>query len=382
MPLPDRARILVIKAAGIGDLLLAVPSLLALRARYPRATLDVLVTPQAAELMRNAPYIDHVLVVDKAPFDDPGTMWRSIPRLASVIRLARRLRANRYDAALLLHHLTLPFGRLKYRMLLAAARPALRVGLENGHGSFLDVHVPDAGFGARHEAEYCADVAAAVGAGVLAPLSGPSLADLGWESDPDPATAPAPAPNPAPLVALSVGSGTYSVARRWPLERFMELARRLHDELGARVAIIAGPDERDLAREASVALEEAPWVVAGPGGDGLRETAQFLARCQLVVGNDSLPTHLAAAAGTPVVAIFGPSNARAWKPLAREPDGYVRIIRRDLACSPCFYRGHSLGTPQGCPARWCLTGLDVDPVFAAARTALLRRDAIGASART
>jgi lipopolysaccharide heptosyltransferase II len=377
--LPDRARILVIKTAGIGDLLLAVPSLRALRARYPHATLDVLVTPKAAELLRDAPYVDHVLVVDKAPFDDPRTVWRSIPRLAGLIRLARRLRANRYDAALLVHHLTLPFGRLKYRILLAATRPALRVGLENGHGSFLDVHVPDAGFGARHEAEYCADVVAAVDAGVPDPLRGPSLADLGWE--PAPGCASTPAQNP-PLVALSVGSGTYSVARRWPLERYMELARRLHDELGARVAIIAGPDERDLARASAAALAEEPWVVAGPGGESLRETAHFLAGCQLVVGNDSLPMHLAAAAGTPVVAIFGPSNARAWKPLAREPDGYVRVIRRDLACSPCFYRGHSLGTPQGCPARWCLTGLDVDLVFAAARTALLHRDTIGVSPRS
>lgn len=365
--LPPGARILVVKAAGIGDLLLAVPALRALRKTYPNAHVDVLVTPQAAPLLRDASLVDRVLVVDKAPFDNPRALSRAPWRLWPLLRVWRGVHGGRYDAVLLLHHLTLPFGRLKYRLLLQAARPALRVGLDNGHGAFLDVQVPDRGFGARHEAEYCLDVAAAAGAQVEEPLTGPSLADLGWTDEQLGVLGPVVARAAGPLVALHPGSGTYSVARRWPLEHYAKLARALHDAEGATVAVVGGAEDGDLALRLVELLGGAEWAVPLPPGASLRELAHFLGRCSLFVGNDSLPLHLAAAAGTPVVGIFGPSNHRAWRPLPRVAGGFAEVVRRDLACSPCFYRGHDLGTPQGCPARSCLTQLDVADVLAQAR---------------
>jgi ADP-heptose:LPS heptosyltransferase len=366
--LPDGAHILVVKTAGIGDLLLSVPALRALRAAYPSARIDVLVTPPAAGLLARAPFVDRVLVVDKAPFDRPLAVLRAPWRLSPLLLLWRRLRAGRYDAVLLMHHLTLPFGRLKYRLLLAAAGPAVCVGLDNGHGSFLDVRVPDGGFGARHEAEYCMDVVAAVGAPVPERLLGPSLVDLGWapcRRDPSHPAAQAR----EPLVAMHLGSGSYSHARRWPPDRYVALARRLREEWNASVALLAGPDDGDLAARCQEAMGRPPWVSLIPVG-GLQGLAQFLAGCDLFIGNDSLPMHLAVAAGIPVVAIFGPSNHRAWRPLPATDGGFVAVVRRDLACSPCFYRGHALGTPQGCAARACLTDLGVEPVLAAARKAL------------
>lgn len=367
---PD-ARILVVKAAGIGDLLLAVPALRALRATYPAARLDVLVTPQAAPLLRDAPLVDRVLVVDKAPFDDPRALARAPWRAGALVEVWRRVRAGRYGAVLLMHHLTLPFGRLKYRLLLAAVRPAVGVGLDNGHGAWLDVAVPDRGFGARHEAEYCLDVASAVGARVEGPLVGPSLAELGWTEERlgklEPLVARA---RGGPLVALHPGSGTYSVARRWPLDNYVALARALHETHAAQVAVIGGAEDGDLAARLVERLGHPEWAMALPEAASLREMAHFLGRCQLVVGNDSLPMHLAAAAGTPVVGIFGPSNHWAWRPLARDAGSFAVVVRRDLGCSPCFYRGHALGTPQGCPARSCLTELDVADVLAQARRGL------------
>lgn len=373
MALPERARILVVKAAGIGDLLLAVPALRALRAAYPRATIDVLVTPQAAPLLRDSPLVDGVFVVDKVPLDYPSDVLRAPWRLLPLLGLWRRLHAARYDAVLLLHHLTLPFGRLKYRLLLAAARPALRVGMDNGHGAFLNVRVPDTGFGARHEAEYSLDVAAAVGARAPSPLFGPTLADLGWDAEEAARADPAPsAPAGAePVVALHLGSGGYSLARRWPLDRFVALARALRQEFGVRVVLVAGPDDGDLGEQFMEALGRPAWVTSAPADLDLRGTARLLAHSDLFVGNDSLPMHLAAAAGTPVVAIFGPSNHRAWAPLPRDAAATTAVVRRDdLPCSPCFYRGRSLGTPEGCPPRPCLTELGIDPALVAARRVL------------
>jgi heptosyltransferase-2 len=378
--LPERARILVVKAAGIGDLLLAVPALRALRAAYPRATIDVLVTPQAAPLLHESPLVDGLITVDKFPFDYPRDILRAPWRLMPLLGLWRQIHAARYDAVLLLHHLTLPFGRLKYRLLLAAARPARGVGLDNGHGGFLDIRVPDAGFGARHEAEYCLDVAAAVGARAPVTLRGPTLADLGWEAperEPeraDPALSAPTGEETTPRVAIHLGCGTYSLARRWPLERFAELVRALRQEFGARVVLIGGPEDGDLNERFLDLLARPAWMTCAPASLDLRATAALLARSDLFVGNDSLPMHLAAAAGTPVIAIFGPSNHRAWSPLKRDASSTAVVVRRDdLTCSPCFYRGHSLGTPEGCPPRPCLTTLGIDPPLIAARRVLRAR---------
>lgn len=378
--LPERARILVIKAAGIGDLLLAVPALRALRATYPHARIDLLATPASAELLRDSPLVDEVLVVDKAGLDYPRQMLRAPWRLLPLVGLWWRLRAGRYDAALLMHHLTLPFGRLKYRLLLAAARPALRVGLENGHGAFLDVPVPDGGFGAHHEAAYCLDLAAAVGAQVSEPVLGPTLADLGWpDSRPDSGTHAAP--DAGPLIALHPGSGAYSLARRWPLERYVALAQALRREFAARVVVVGGPDDGDLALRCVEALGRPAWAMLAADTGDLRTLAQLLASCAVFVGNDSLPMHLAAAAGTPVVAIFGPSNHRAWGPLPHAVGAFTAVVRRDLACSPCFYRGHALGTPEGCPPRPCLTELGIEPVLTQVRRALRATSTLPAAPR-
>jgi ADP-heptose:LPS heptosyltransferase len=89
----------------------------------------------------------------------------------------------------------------------------------------------------------------------------------------------------------------------------------------------------------------------------------------VLVANDSGPVHLATSVGTPVVAIFGPTNARAWRPYPPD-DPRHQVVREQLACSPCIWRGHDFGTPQGCPARTCLAILEPSSVVAAAERAL------------
>ena len=95
----------------------------------------------------------------------------------------------------------------------------------------------------------------------------------------------------------------------------------------------------------------------------------MIRRCRLVVANDGGSVHVATAVGTPVVAVYGPSNADAWGPYPRH-DPRHQVVREALACSPCIHRGHSFGTPQGCPARTCLAILEVPSVLAAAERAL------------
>ncbi|HKV00856.1 MAG TPA: hypothetical protein VJQ26_01960, partial [Ktedonobacteraceae bacterium] len=152
--LPPGAHILVVKLATIGDLLLATPALRALRETYPQARIDLLVTPASAGLLDDWEVIDHVIVLDKYLFDYPQQLLENPRNLLRLSPLWHTLREGDYDAVLLLHHLTLFFGRLKHQLLMRATGAKWRAGLDNGHGWFLNVRVKDRGFGAMHEAEY------------------------------------------------------------------------------------------------------------------------------------------------------------------------------------------------------------------------------------
>jgi ADP-heptose:LPS heptosyltransferase len=371
--LGPRPRILVVKLATLGDLLLATPMLRALRARYPDAQLDLLTSAVAAPLIRESPLLDHLYTFEKRAFDDLAALAQRPAELGRLAPLALRLRATRYDIVVLAHHLTLPAGRLKYRALLAAIHPARSVGLDNGHGGFLALRVRDEGFGALHEAEYALALAAALDAPAPASARGLRLADLGWQpSTPTPLRS-----EESPQIALHPGGGAYSLARRWPASRFVELANALSAEFGATITLLGGAEERALQTEILDALGRPPWASALPGEVSPRRLAEILGASHLFIGNDSLPMHLAAAAGTPIVAIFGPSNAQAWGPyLPHTPERAIVVRRDDLPCSPCIYRGHALGTPEGCPPRPCLTELRIDPVLLAARRLLRRPTAL------
>lgn len=363
--LGPRPRILIIKLATLGDLLLATPALRALRLRYPSARIDLLTTPAAAPILADSPLVDHLYTLNKYTFDTPRSLLRQPWRLLPVLLQLARLRRTSYDAVLLPHHLTLSFGRLKYRLMLMALGARLTAGLDNGEGGFLDLRVPDNGFGARHEAEYFQEVAQAIDAQLPPGERGIHLADLGWH---DVCAPPASHPREAaPLIALHPGSGGYSLARRWPIDRYAELGRRLHEDYHARLLLIGGPEERPLVQSLLDLLGHPDWVEDATGAHTPHQLAVRLSECALFVGNDSFPMHLAATVSIPTVAIFGPSNAQAWGPYTPDAPARARIVRRtDLACMPCIYRGHALGTPQGCPPRPCLTELSVASVLRAA----------------
>lgn len=351
-----RRRILVVKLADLGDLLIATPALRALRLSYPDARIDALVTPGSAPLLDGSDLVNRVIPFDKFDFDRPRQALRALPRAA---RLAQRLRAERYDSVVILHHLTTAFGTAKYAALAIASGAPLRAGLDNGRGRFLTHRAPDHGFGESHEADYWLAVASTLGAlnpdprlEIVISLDAEEaaerrLARLGLEA--------------GDTVLLHPGSGAFSLARRWPAARYSVLAERLAGA-GLRPAVLAGPApcESELA-ERIVASQCRPAVIV-ENVPSPQELAALLRRTRLFIGNDSGVMHLAAAVQTPIVAIFGPTNHRAWGPY---PPGAPRhaVIREPLACSPCIHRGHDFGTPSGCPARTCLDLISVDRVY-------------------
>ena len=370
--LPENVHILVIKMAGIGDLLLATPALRALRETYPHAHIDLLVTPDSAGILNGWQVIDRIIVLDKYLFDYPQQFLTRPHNLLRLKPLWRDLRDGHYDAVLLLHHLTLPFGRLKHQLLLRATGAQWRVGLDNGHGWFLNVRVKDNGFGAMHEAEYYLAVAGAVGAKttdkrLVVPLSEADHRQA-WQLLYEHET---PQNMRHPIIAMHPGSGGYSTARRWAPERFAQLADTLYSSVGGQLLLLGGPEEAELHQHIIDMMHSEMPVRSMAGKGSIKVTAALLEQVDLFIGNDSALVHLAVAAGTPTVAIFGLTNAQAWGPFADEKAGQqALIVRLNLPCMPCFYRGHDLGTPEGCATRDCLALLGVDPVATAARRLL------------
>jgi heptosyltransferase-2 len=382
-------RVLAIKLATVGDVLLTTPALKALKGSLG-AEITLLTPPQSAGVLVGTGLVDHFLAFDKYRFDSaPGSLRPG--RLREVAGFLRGLGRRPYDACLVFHHLSTRWGAAKFAVLTRASGAPVRAGLDNGRGGFLTHRAPDLGFGAKHEVEYWLEVAALTGATTAdTRLSLPGGAgEATW--------AAAMLPDGAPWVAVHAGSGGYSRARRWEAGRFAAVAARLMAD-GLRIVLVGGPDERELSQRviADYGSDSKTAIVDLTGRTSLAELAAVLGRCAAFVGGDSGVMHVAAAAGTPVVAIFGPTNAGAWGPwygtqvqssrfnvqsgaaLNVEP-GTLNlrgaVLQAELPCSPCLYRGHALGRREGCPPRTCLQLVSPEMVYAAVREALAGREA-------
>lgn len=338
-------RILVIKLADVGDVLTATPALRALRETYPRARIDLLTTPLAGPAVPRQ-LVDQVLVTRRNLVGTPGDLRRALQLLAG-------LKRARYDALLVLHHLTLWAGVAKYRLLAAAAGARIVAGLDNGKGAWLTHRVQDQGFGAMHEVAYCLEVARLLGAR----SSDPRLA-VQRESRDDRVATALLKDSRQPRVAIHPGSGGYSRARRWDPEKWAALADALVRRHKASVILVGTP--KDGAGEVAQAMREP--VLDLCGRTTLPQLAAVLANCRLFLGADSGVMHVAAAVAVPVVALFGPSNALAWGPWT--PHSPSALVRLGPACSPCSYVGHAVGLREGCWHRSCMADLPVQTVLA------------------
>lgn len=357
---PPLNRILVIKLADLGDVLTATPALRALRQTFPAARIEALITHHTERALRHSPLVDAVIPSDNFRFFEPGH-WLRAPRLSGeALRVLRRVRAGRYDAVLVFHHLTTRSGAWKYAALARISGARIVAGLDNGRGGFLTHRVRDEGFGGRHEVEYWLEVAALLGARTSdTGLDFPTTpAEEAWAED-QIQNLKSKVQNP--IVVVHPGSGGYSRARRWAAGNFAAVADRLAAERGARIILVGQPG--DGAEEVRAAMQTAALDLTGR--TGLGELVALLRRVDLFIGADSGVVHLAAAAGTPSAVIFGPSNERAWGPWGG-PAGRQVVLRAGLPCAPCAYADHSVGLRDGCAARSCLKTVTPAQVAAAA----------------
>jgi heptosyltransferase II len=321
---------LVVQTAFLGDVVLTTPLLDALAARY--GPVDVVTTPAAAPLLETLPAVRRVIPYDKHGAD------RGLPAL---FRLARRLRAARYDAAYL------PHRSLRTAALAWLARIPTRVGFRDGW-PLLYTEARPRPLGA-HEADRLLALADDAPSRPR-PSVGITAADRAAAD-----RFLAAAGITEPFVALAPGAiwGT----KRWPY--YAALAERLAER--AAVVVVGSPDDAPLAAEITAAVRRSGGRAAsGCGALTLRQAAEVIRRAALLVTNDSAPLHLAQAVATPTVAIFGSTiPAFGFGPRGTH-DQIVEL--GELECRPCSAHG-----PAACPLghHRCMRALDVPRLCAA-----------------
>jgi heptosyltransferase-2 len=330
---------LVVQTAFLGDVVLTTPLLAALAAQH--GPVDVVTTPGAAALLETHPAVRRVIRYDKRG-SDRG--------LRGLVRLARALAAERYDAAYL------PHRSLRTAALAWLARVPKRVGFDDGwRWLYTEARRrPRDG----HEVDRLLALVDAAPGDTGATLQ---LTPADRQATEDFLCAHAIA---APFVALAPGSIWGS--KRWPY--YPELAARLAER--AAVVVVGGPEDADLAGEVVAAVARVGGrAVSGCGQLTLRQSVEVIRRASVLVTNDSAPLHFAQAVATPTVAIFG-STVPAFGFAPRGPrDAVVELV--GLACRPCSAHG-----PAICPLghHRCMKSLSVEDVLRAV-------EATGAAAR-
>ncbi|MEQ1898919.1 MAG: lipopolysaccharide heptosyltransferase I [Vicinamibacterales bacterium] len=331
-------RILVVRLGSLGDIVHAIPAVAAIRRQWPSVRLDWAVAPEYRDLVGMVLGVDHVVPVDTRAWTGP----------AGIVTALRALRLVGYDAVLDLQGLlksavlarlvggrrTLGFSRRDLREPAAARFYTDTVDVSQA------AHVIDKGLALAGRLG-CTNLARAF------PLSVPDAPDV---------RALVERTAPAGYALLNPGAAWPN--KRWPVERFGELAIRLHAERGLRGVVMWGPGERSRA-EAVVAASGGTAEVAPP--TTFPVMAALGRHARLVVSGDTGPLHLAAAAGAPAVALFGPTRAERNGPWA---EGDLSISRVDQC--ECVYE-------RQCRRREpCIDTIGVDEVVATAKVRLDR----------
>jgi heptosyltransferase-2 len=325
--------VLVIQTAFIGDVVLAIPLLKAISHLWPETRLDVMVRPPSDNLLETLSCINQIIVYDKYGSDRGA---------AALYHFGRRLRLGNYDVVFCPHR-SFRSGLLAY---LSDAKR--RIGFARGGGLIFHskrIPYPRQIHEIRRNLKllnsFSPDIAVEI------PEIPPTDEDTRFV---DEALKPFQGSR---VVALAPGSVWYT--KRWPEEYFIDLSSRCI-AAGYKLVLIGGGEDRDLGDRIAAATGDHCLNLAGK--TSLRQSVELLRRSEILLTNDSAPTHLGTAAGTRVLTIFGSTVPEfGFAPYGRKG----KSLGIDLDCRPCTDHGR-----QSCPEKHlhCLKDIIPDTVFA------------------
>jgi len=359
----DFRKILLIKLSAVGDVVHTIPVLNKLRRRYPAAQIGWLTTPPIAELLRHNPKIDNVIAFARDEWSSP---FRLAP-FVNYARLARRLRAARYDLVVDMH------GQLRTAGFALATGTPVRIGFDRPRAAVWQASARQFPAQTRKHAWQGAREGSwrAYTHHIPVPTLELHAVDrylnigplLGLDCEPADFSFPIPPAASRRIEALLhrhgigerelvvVAPGTVWETKHWGADKFAAVARHFLAKDDA-VILVGSRRERGVCDEVAGA---APGAVNVAGETTLSEFAALIARAAICVTNDSGPMHLAVALDRPVVSIFGPTDP-IWIGPYRRRDA---VLQADLPCMPCYLR-----RLNRCPhAHACMTEIAADTVI-------------------
>jgi heptosyltransferase I len=369
---PQTVNILIVKLSAIGDVIHTLPSLAALRRCYPDADITWVVEEEAADLLADHPDLNRVIVSGRKRWLNELRRGQVTAPFREMLSFLRDLRRHPYDLVIDFH------GLFKSAVIVLLSGGKRKLGydsLQELSGLFYNEKIPEKM--GKHAVDRYLDfvrhVAGKSGAACLAATpefritvgekEKRRVAALLEESsailttrEKDGGDGRSGGREEGRFVA--VNPVAFWETKLWEEEKFAELCDRLREELGIGIVLTggeAGPLERIRGRMRTKALNLG-------GRTTLRELACIYREAALLVTTDSGPMHLAAAVGTPIVALFGPTDPARTGPYG---PGH-RIIRKGLSCSPCFRKR--------CETPRCMTDISVEEVFTAVKEMLAGRE--------
>jgi lipopolysaccharide heptosyltransferase II len=338
-------RILVIRLDQLGDAVLALPAVSALKKCFPAAEIDFFSGPWARELAEYHPDINRVFVFEhsyfsaRVPFFSTLTEW-----LGFILRFRR----NRYDLAVDFR------GDVRTNLLMFFSGAGRRVGRGiTGGGFLLTDLVPETP--SRHQIERNLDCVRILGCEVEAPplelYYPPATLGILRQREPEFFAAAV-----RPWIVVHIGSGYPS--KRWPAANFFRLIDQILASWPGSVILVGQESERRLAEPF---LRKSGRIFNLIGRTTITELCAILDSADVYVGNDSGPTHMAALLGKKVIVLFsGTNEAEYWRPLGKA----VTVVRRPVPCSPCHERDCPL------PRHDCMENITVEEVLEKVREAV------------
>ncbi len=332
-------KILIIKLRYIGDVLLATPTVRAIKAAWPDVRVTTMVNRGTEDVLSGNPDLDEIMVLDKGS-------------LGAQSRLIAGLRHRQFDTVI-----DLTDGDRSAFLSWISGAP-VRIGFndeQRWRGHYYTKIVPSVP-GTRHRVDR--DLEALKPIGIQAGSKDPQL----WltpeeEKSADELLDQLGVQRSQSMMILQPGARYWFKA--WPQERFAELADRLTAHYSCQVLIGGSHQDIDLAEQIRQIAKSKPIVMAGR--TTIKQFAAIAKKSALFVGSDSGAMHMASAVGTPVVALFGPSNPREWGPRG----GPVEVIYKEIDCRSCFHPTCIKGEEN------CMRLIAVEEVYAAAHRLLL-----------
>jgi len=316
------SRILIRATNWVGDAVMSLPAIRAVRARFPQAHIAVLARPWVADLYSRETAINRVI---------PYSAAAGFHHLAAKLSAARALRQEKFDCAILLQN---AFEAAAIAWLAGIPR---RIGYaRDGRAALLTdpVPVPKSGDIASHQRFYYlellrrarlideippVDAIRLQGAEAAAREGASRFRERGI---------------PLPVIGVSPGAA-YGAAKRWLPERFAQAALDLAGSCGGSVAVFGSPAERKLCQLVADMIERGGVSASNLAGEtALREFIEMAAACRVFLTNDSGAMHIASAVAVPTVAVFGATDDSATGPTG----SLARVVREPVDCSPCLLR--------------------------------------------